>query len=80
MTRAVFALLELDFKTALRQNILIIFSPIAIIYVWNFIKIKINKTNEDPAKFLPNKIWIALLVIIIIYGILRNYLSIFQPT
>ena len=80
MTRAVFALLELDIKTAIKQNLLIIFSPILLIYTWNLIRIKIDGLNEDPSKIFPNTVWIILLIIIIIYGILRNYLSILQPT
>lgn len=80
ITRAIFSLLELDIKQALKQNLLIIFLPLIIIYLINYIKIKLNKENVDPSKIFPKSIWYILLIITITYGILRNYLSILQPT
>ena len=80
ITRAIFSLLELDIKQALKQNLLIIFLPLIIIYIINYIKIKLNKENVDPSKIFPKSIWYILLIITITYGILRNYLSILQPT
>lgn len=80
ITRAIFSLLELNIKQALKQNLLIIFLPLIIIYIINYIKIKLNKENVDPSKIFPKTIWYTLLIITITYGILRNYLSILQPT
>ena len=80
ITRAIFLLLELDIKSALKENLLIIFLPLIIIYIINYLKNKINNINKDPAKIFPKPIWYILLIITITYGIIRNFFSILQPT
>lgn len=61
MTRAIKSLLLLDFSQAIRYNALIIILPLLI---FSFI-------FEKKVK-IPNWIWYLLLIIVILYGILRN--------
>lgn len=73
ITRAIFALLNLDIKQAIRNNILIIIViPFIIIYVINYAYIWINDIKRDPSKIFPKTIWYMLLIITILFGILRN--------
>lgn len=73
MTRAVFSLMELDFYQAFRYNIFsIILLPILVVYGlcsgcgWIF-----NKNNPVENK-IPTIFWIIIIVLLLIYGILRN--------
>ena len=73
MTRAAFSLLQLDFYQAFRYNAFaIIVIPliglyiIGGIYAWFF-----NKTNFMYNK-IPGFIWISFIVLLLLYGILRN--------
>lgn len=73
ITRALFAIIELDIKTALRCNLLIfILLPFLFIYMINYIYLSIKKINNDPSKIINKKIWYLLLFITILFGILRN--------
>ena len=60
MTRSVISLIKLNFYLAFRYNMLIILIiPVGILYL-------ILKKN------IPNWIWCVLLLIVILFGILRN--------
>lgn len=61
MTRAIKSLITFDFYQAIRYNVLIIILPL-LIYSLLF-----DKKNK-----IPNWIWYLLLIIVILYGILRN--------
>ncbi len=61
MTRAIKSLITFDFYQAIRYNVLIIILPL-LIYSLIF-----DKKNK-----IPNWIWYLLLIIVILYGILRN--------
>ena len=71
MTRAIKSLILLDFYQAIRYNTLIIILPLLI---FCFILDKKNK--------LPSWIWYLLLIIVILYGVLRNIelFDFFAPT
>ena len=66
ITRAIISLLKLDFYQAFRYNSLVIillpFLLIYNIYIWIF----------NGKKKLPQCVWVVLLIIVILYGILRN--------
>jgi len=71
ITRALFALFELNLKKALKYNILVfIVGPFLLYYfikkIYNWIIIKEEKM------LLPNKLVYMLLITTVIYGILRN--------
>ena len=73
ITRAAYSLLQLDFYQAIRYNAFsIIIIPliglylIGGIYSWLF-----NKTNFMDNK-IPLVIWIIFIVLLLLYGILRN--------
>ena len=73
MTRAIFSLLNLDIKQAIRNNILVVIViPFIIIYIINYIYIWINDLKKDPSKIFPKYIWYSLLIITILFGIIRN--------
>lgn len=82
ITRAIFALLELDIKKAIKYNILIIvIFPFILIYIINYAYIWINDLKKDASKIFPKPLWYILLIITIIFGIIRNinYFSWLQP-
>lgn len=66
ITRAIISLLKLDFYQAFRYNpLVIILLPLLLIYniyIWIF----------NGKKKLPQCVWVVLLIIVILYGILRN--------
>lgn len=73
MTRAIFSLIDLDIKQAIKNNILIIIVvPFLIIYIINFAYIWINDLKKDPSKIFPKWFWYTELIITIIFGIIRN--------
>ena len=65
MTRAISSLIQLNPHQAFRYNALIIFIPIIVIY--NIYKIITKREIK-----IPNKIWYGILIIVVLYGILRN--------
>ena len=71
ITRALFALFELDLKKALQYNILIfIIGPFLLYY---FIKKTYNWIlSKEEKKILPNILVYLILIITILFGILRN--------
>ena len=69
VTRLLFSLIKLDFYQAFRYNPLVfILLVIAIIYL--LIKFILKKYNIIIN--VPNYVWYILIIIVIIYGILRN--------
>lgn len=71
ITRALFALFELDIKKALNYNVLLfIIGPILLYYFIR--KIYDWITFRDKKKVLPNWIVYLMLIITILFGILRN--------
>lgn len=73
ITRAIFSLIQLDIKEAVRNNLLfIIMLPFLTIYLITYIFYYIKDINKDPSKIIPKNIWYILLIITIIFGIIRN--------
>ncbi len=73
ITRAIFSLLNLNIKQAIRNNLLIIIViPFLIIYIINCAHIWINKLKKDPSKIFSKWLWYTLLIITILFGIIRN--------
>lgn len=73
MTRAIFALLNLNLKQAVRNNILVVLvMPFIVIYIINYAYIWINNLKKDPSKIFPKWLWYILLIITISFGIIRN--------
>ena len=79
VTRLLFSLIKLDFYQAFRYNPLVfILLIIGIIYL--LIKFILKKFNIIIK--VPNYVWYILIIIVIIYGILRNipYFNYLIPT
>lgn len=70
ITRTLFALIELDFKSAIQYNLLIfILAPFMIFYAYKRLTNWILLKNSY---IFPNFIWYILLFITIVFGVLRN--------
>lgn len=69
ITRLLFSLIKLDFYQAFRYNPLV-FILIIIGILYQLIKLILKKFNIYIT--IPNYIWYILLILVIIYGILRN--------
>lgn len=65
MSRAIISISKLDFYQAFRYNALIVLLPVFFgIYVYDDILCQKKK--------IPQIVWVILLIIVILYGILRN--------
>lgn len=70
ITRMLTSILQLDFYQAFRYNPLIFISlPVFIFFIIEYIITK----KEPLYNRIPTKIWIAIIIIFIIYGLLRNF-------
>ena len=76
LTRMLFAIIKLDFYQAFRFNPLVFI--LLVIYIIYFIIKYIFKANIK----IPNRVSYSLIVVLIIYGIIRNIplFSYLQPT
>lgn len=73
ITRAIRSLLSLNFYQAFRyNNLIIILIPVFLIYYFEAICTKFKIKNLNISKYMKNKFWISILIIIIFYGIIRN--------
>ena len=70
VTRLLFSLIKLDFYQAFRYNPLVFILLILGIIYW-LIKIICQKFKNINL-IIPNKIWYVLLIIVILFGIMRN--------
>ncbi len=82
ITRAFRSLLSLNFYQAFRYYNLIILLPIFIIYYGEDLLDKKGIKNLNLKRFMTNKFWYTILVLVIIYGVLRNipYFNYLIPT
>lgn len=74
ITRMLAAILTGDFYQALRYNPLIcILLPLAIVYLVDYL---INQARGRKSLLVrtPNWVWISMIVVLVIYGIMRNLL------
>lgn len=69
ITRMLLSILQLDFYQALRYNPLLFLS----LPFFLFLIVESIITKKEPLyNKIPTKIWVAIIVIFMIYGILRN--------
>lgn len=79
ITRMFFSILQLDFYQAFRYNPLVFISLPFFIFFY----LQSLFTKKEPLyNKVPTKVWIALIIIFIIYGILRNipFFTFLAPT
>lgn len=73
ITRCFNALVHLDFYQAFRYNALVvILLPLFLFYVFLTIYERLNKSKSTILHKIPNYVWWGLVVIVIVFGILRN--------
>lgn len=73
ITRCLFSIIKLDFKSAFHYNMLVfIMLPFFIMYYVYLNYIYICNKEDKITKNIPNYVTITLLVITILFGILRN--------
>ena len=80
VTRMLLSILKLDFYQAFRYNpFLFILSPFgAVLYLENIYALY---TNKKPLyKKIDNRIWITLIILLLLYGIIRNIYLPLAPT
>ena len=72
ITRMLFSIIKLDFYQAFRYNMLlfILFPFGSFLIIENYYSLAINKT--PLYKKINSKVWIILIIILLIYGLLRN--------
>ncbi|MBE6161108.1 MAG: DUF2752 domain-containing protein [Firmicutes bacterium] len=79
ITRMILSILKFDFYKAFRYNILIfILSPFFVFLFLESIYSDI-KNKESMYKKINNKVWYFLIIILIVYGILRNIYPVLGP-
>ncbi len=72
VTRMLLAIVSLNFYEAFRYNpLLFLLLPVAIMLFGNYLYTTYK--NQTPLyQKLPNSFWITLIIILIIYGVMRN--------
>lgn len=79
ITRMILSILKLDFYKAFRYNMLLfILSPFFLFLFIESIYSDI-KSKEPFYKRISNKVWYSLIIILIIYGVLRNIYPYLAP-
>lgn len=74
-TRAVAALLRLDLAEAFADNALVVVLAFfaVILDIWALTRLLRGKKDLLP---LPGWVWVVMVVVLVVYGVLRNYLMI----
>lgn len=72
ITRAIFSLLKLDFSSAVHNNFLIIIVGPFLLYYWSVVLSRWILFKKSTL-ILPNWLCYLILIIVIIFGILRNF-------
>ena len=80
LTRMLFSILKLDFYQAFRYNpfVFILFFPSVVLYINHIYSKYKNKTSWYNK--IPVSVFYIILVMVIIYGVLRNIYPILAPT
>ena len=80
ITRMLFSILKLDFYQAFRYNpfLFVLFFPSGVLYL-NYLYCQ-YKNKVSWYVRIPKKIWYILLVLLIVYGVVRNIIPFLQPT
>ena len=83
MTRAVLSLLKLDFYQAFRYNAFsVILIPILFFYFYGEVYAHCFNEKNFIAQKIPMMFWVVIIVLMLIYGVLRNipYFAFLAPT
>ena len=83
MTRAVLSLLKLDFYQAFRYNAFsVILIPILFFYFYGEVYAYCFNEKNFIAHKIPMMFWVVIIVLMLIYGVLRNipYFAFLAPT
>ena len=80
VTRMIKSILKLDFYQAFRYNQLVF--VLLPFFLFLFIDYLIRKilNKESIYKKIPEKVWIAIIIMFLIFGIIRNIFPYFAPT
>ena len=74
VTRCIFAIINLNFKEAINQNILIcIYLPFLFLYYIYKSYIYIYDKKDKVITKIPNWFFICIIIITLLYGVLRNF-------
>lgn len=80
VTRMIISIFKGDLYQAFRYNqLLFITFPIFVIYIIDYIY-KTIKKKKTLVSITPNYIWYICIVLLIIFGIIRNIFPYFAPT
>lgn len=73
ITRCIFSIIKLDFKSAFMYNQLVFcLLPFFMFYYVYYCYIYITNKNENLLNKIPRLVYILLLIIVLIFGALRN--------
>ena len=79
ITRMLISIVKLDFASAFRYNqLLFIMLPFFLFLLINYIYSLIKK-KEPIYKKINKKVWYFLIIVLLIYGVLRNIFPILAP-
>lgn len=73
ITRSLYHLVTLNIYQSFRYNpLLFVLYPILIPYFFYKVYIWLFNKNDNITKKVPNSIWITLIIILLLYGVIRN--------
>ena len=80
VTRMIVSLLKGNLYKAFRYNMLIfILTPFLMFFIFDYI-ISRKKQRDALYEKIPNSIWYILIIVLVIFGIIRNIFPFFAPT
>ncbi len=80
ITRMIKSIIKLEFYQAFRYNQLVfLLFPFFLFLIIDYL-IKIITKKEPINKKIPEYVWIILIIILLIFGIIRNIFPYFAPT
>ena len=80
ITRMIKSIIKLEFYQAFRYNQLVfLLFPFFLFLIIDYL-IKIISKKEPIYKKIPEYVWIILIIILLIFGIIRNIFPYFAPT
>ncbi len=80
VTRMIISLLKGNLYQAFRYNMLIfILTPFLMFFIFDYI-ISRKKQRDALYEKIPNSIWYILIIVLVIFGIIRNIFPFFAPT
>ena len=80
VTRMFISLLKGNLYQAFRYNMLIfILTPFLMFFIFDYIISRKKQSNALYEK-IPNTIWYILIIVLVIFGIIRNIFPFFAPT